>query len=194
MYLLRTNVSTKLIDNDQFIEALFGYDPDPSTRQDFRPEEFKAEFIAAAESGDKIKYTKTHKLSSLKGSPGRSDTWSDEEYSIYRESSVDYGYAIYSAAESGSCLLRYSKLGDDGMSIITKIVFADPSVWYDSVEDPYTRMENVLQRHFMLEGTTEEITPDQYEELVTQIRADINDMKSGGTTLCRLDFINEVTN
>lgn len=196
MYLLRTNVSTKLIDNEGYLEALFGYDPDPQTRPDYRTEALKEEFAQAAQNplADKARYVRCHRLSSLRGSPGRSDTWTEEYYNAFREAQLEYGYGIYKGSEDGVCLLRYSKLNPDGISITTKIVFADPQFWYDNVEPHYMKLELLLQKHFVLDGTTSEITPEDYAALVAEIRNDINDMKSGGTTRCRLDFINEITN
>ena len=146
MYLLRTNVSTKLIDNEGYLEALFGYDPDPQTRPDYRTEALKEEFAQAAQNplADKARYVRCHRLSSLRGSPGRSDTWTEEYYNAFREAQLEYGYGIYKGSEDGVCLLRYSKLNPDGISITTKIVFADPQFWYDNVEPHYMKLEPLL--------------------------------------------------
>lgn len=195
MYLLRTNVSTKLIDNSEYIDALFGYDPDPATRADFRSDVvLHEEPTTEAEKSDKLRYIRTHKLSALKGSPGRSDTWTESEFNIFRVVQSEYGYNLYRAADEGGCLLRYSKLNEDGISITTMIVFADPDIWYSNIESHYQALENILQKHFILEGTTREISEEEYQGMVARIRADIDDMKSGGPTRCRLDFINEVAN
>ena len=189
MYLLRTNYTKKLIDAESYFDAMFSFDPDPATRQDFRTPEQIA--IADSKPADKQAFVRSHRLNALMGSPGRSDTWTNEERSTYVTLSTEYGYSIYKGCDEGTIGLRYSKLLDDGETMMTQIVFLDPELWNQSVEGKYFDLELLLSKHFIINGETTQITEEDYANMIVSIKEDIADMKSGGATRCRLDFLNE---
>lgn len=183
MLYLRKLTTQKKIDHENFVNDLFTTDPDPATRITTLPENLAASL--AVETSETIKLVRGHKLTQLPGGPSKY-TYSNQ--AAANDALFQYALEFYKLVESGDVLLRYTKLADDG-KISTYIVFSNSSMWNNILNEKYNNLMLQVSELFDVSSINTEISESEYNDLVTSIYADINNMKNNNAGKCRLDYI-----
>lgn len=183
MLYLRKLTTQKKIDHELYVNDLFSTDPDPATRPILRPNDWAASITPESTLGFKL--VKEHHLTHLPGGPSKY-TYSNQ--AAANDALFQYALEFYKLILSDDIFLRYTKLADDG-TILTYIVFSDRSVWDVNLSENYSELVTQISELFDISNTDMEISESEYNELVTSIYADINNMKNNNIGKCRLDYI-----
>lgn len=183
MLYLRIHTTQKKTDHAEFISQIFSADPDPATRTVVRPENWSSNITSESTPG--FKMVKEHELTYLPGGPGKY-TYTDQ--TAANLALFYYALEFYQLADSNNILLRYNKVDTDG-KLLTYIVVSDKSLWDNTLNVPYNTLKTEISELFDITSDEREISETEYNTLVADIYADINNMKNNNVGQCRLDFI-----
>ena len=183
MLYLRIHTTQKKTDHAEFLTQIFSTDPNPATRKITRPDNW-ADAITS-ESTPGFKMVKDHELTYLPGGPGKY-TYTDQ--TAANHALFYYALEFYQLADSGDILLRYNKVGTDG-KLLTYIVVSSKTVWDTKVNTVYNTLTTQISELFEISNSENEISETEYNTLVADIYADIDNMKTNNVGQCRLDFI-----